>query len=121
MKAGERMSTGLDKSKSFAIRIVRLYSHLRENKREYVMSKQLLRCGTSIGANLAEAECAISRAGFRTKVCIALKECAETMYWLELLMETDYLTSEQFESIYADAIEIRKILTATTKTVSAEE
>lgn len=115
------MGIGLEKSKAFAIRIVRLYVHLRETKREYVMSKQLLRCGTSIGANLAEAECAISRADFKTKVYIALKECAETMYWIELLMETNYLTSEQYESIYADAVEIRKILTATTKTIAMDE
>ena len=74
-----------EKSKRFAVRVVKLYRFLRENKSEYVMSKQLLRCGTSIGANLAEAECAISKKDFLAKVYIALKECAETKYWLELL------------------------------------
>ena len=83
------------KSKYFAIRIVKLYRFLTDEKREFVMAKQLLRSGTSIGANLAEAECAISRKDFLSKVYIALKECAETLYWQELLCETDYLTSEQ--------------------------
>lgn len=112
------MGAGFDKSKAFAIRIVKLCAYLKRNKREFVMSKQLLRCGTSIGANLAEAECAVSRKDFSSKVYIALKECAETMYWLELLRETDYLTAEQYKSIQSDAIELRRILTATTKTIS---
>ena len=73
------------KSKRFAVRIIKLYQYLCEEKHEYVISKQLLRSGTSIGANLAEAECAISRKEFLAKVYIALKECAETKYWLELL------------------------------------
>ena len=86
---------------------------------EYVLSKQLLRSGTSIGANLAEAECAISRKDFLAKVYIALKECAETKYWIELLRETDYLTEEQFRSIWNDCEEIRKMLSSTTKTVNS--
>lgn len=83
------------------------------------MSKQLLRCGTSIGANLAEAECAISRKDFLSKVYIALKECAETKYWLEILHETDYLTDNQYESINGDCEEIRRMLSATTKTMNS--
>ena len=108
------------KSKRFSIRIVRLYSFLREEKQEFVMSKQLLRSGTSIGANLAESECAISRAEFLSKVYIALKETMETIYWLELLHETDYLSDEQFSSIQHDVEEIRKMLSSTTKTIKEE-
>lgn len=107
------------KSKRFAVRIVRLYRFLYDEKREFIMSKQLLRSGTSIGANLAEAECAISKKDFLAKVYIALKECAETKYWLELLHETDYLSEEQYRSIYGDCEELRKILSATTKTVNS--
>ena len=83
------------------------------------MSKQLLRCGTSIGANLAEAECAISRKDFLSKVYIALKECSEAKYWLEILHETDYLTENQYESISGDCEEIRRMLSATTKTMNS--
>lgn len=107
------------KSKRFAVRIVKLYKYLCEEKHEYVLSKQLLRSGTSIGANLAEAECAISKKDFLSKIYIALKECAETKYWLELLNETEYLTEEQFQSIFSDCEELRKMLSATTKTLNS--
>ena len=107
------------KSKYFAIRIVKLYRFLTDEKREFVMAKQLLRSGTSIGANLAEAECAISRKDFLSKVYIALKECAETKYWLELLYETGYLSEKQYQSVYGDCEELRRILSATTKTVKS--
>ena len=114
------MGEGLlkSRSKAFAVRIVNLYRYLREEKREFVLSKQLLRSGTSIGANLAEAECAISRKDFSAKVYIALKECAETKYWLELLRETDYLSASEFRSIYSDCEEMRRMLSATTKTMN---
>lgn len=82
------------------------------------MSKQLLKSGTSIGANLAEAECAISRADFTAKAYIALKEVMETLYWLDLLHETSYLTDTKFSSISADVEEIRKMLSSTTKTIN---
>ena len=108
-----------EKSKRFAVRVVKLYRFLRENKSEYVMSKQLLRCGTSIGANLAEAECAISKKDFLAKVYIALKECAETKYWLELLYETQYLTNEEYKSIAGDCEELRRMLSATTRTMNS--
>ena len=111
--------TARKKSKRFSVRIVNLYRYLREEKREFILSKQLLRCGTSIGANLAEAECAISRKDFLAKVYIALKECAETKYWLELLNETGYLTDIQFQSVYSDCEELRKMLSATTKTINS--
>ena len=107
------------KSKRFAVRIVNLYKYLRDEKREHIMSKQLLRCGTSVGANLAEAECAISKKDFQAKVYIALKECVEAKYWIELLRETDYLTEEQYRSIWTDCEELRKMLSSTTKTVNS--
>ena len=120
--AGDVMheNVALVKSKKFAIRIVRLYQYLCDSKKEYIMSKQLLRCGTSIGANLSESESAISKKDFYAKVYIALKETSETKYWLELLHETDYLTHDEFESVYHDCIEIQKILNATTKTLAAQ-
>ena len=109
--------TAYHKSKKFAIRIVRLYQYLCNDKKEYVLSKQLLRCGTSIGANLAESVCAISKKDFLSKVYIALKECAETRYWLDLLYETAYLTQSEYLSIQTDCEELRKMLSSTTKTL----
>ena len=107
------------KSLRFAVRIVRLYQYLCEEKKEYVLSKQILRSGTSIGANLAEAETAISRKAFLSKIYIALKECSETLYWLELLKETDYLTEEQYRSMYAECEELRKMMSSSTKTINS--
>ncbi len=103
------------KSKRFAIRIVNLYKYLCESKNEYVLSKQLLRSGTSIGANIAEAECGISKKDFLAKMYIAFKESAETKYCIELLYETKYITEEQYKSIISDCIEIQKLLSAITK------
>ena len=100
-----------EKSRKFAVRIVRLYQYLREARHEFVLSKQLLRSGTSIGANIREGDYAQSRADFITKMTIALKESAETEYWLELLAETGYLTEEQYASIHQDAEELLRILT----------
>ena len=114
----DKDSTALRKSKLFAIRIVHLYQYLCSEKTEFVLSKQLLRSGTSIGANLAESECAISKKDFLAKVYIALKECAETLYWLELLRETDYLSVSEYDSIHTDCEELRKMLSSTTKTLS---
>lgn len=108
------------KSKQFSIRIVKLYQYLCSEKKEYTLSKQLLRSGTSIGANLAESACAISKKDFLSKVYIALKECCETLYWLELLYETDYLTQPEYLSITADCEEIKKMLSSTTKTLSSK-
>lgn len=108
------------KSKKFAVRIVNLYKYLCDEKKEYVLSKQVLRSGTSIGANIAESECAISEKDFLSKIYIALKECAETIYWLDLLAETDFLTGDEYKSIYADCEEIRKMLSSTTKTMNSK-
>ena len=90
------------KSLLFARRIVMLYQYLCEEKREYVLSKQLLRSGTSIGANISEAQYASSRKDFLNKLYIALKESAETLYWLELLYSCDYLFSPEYKSLYQD-------------------
>lgn len=105
------------KSKQFAVRIVKLNRYLIAEKQEYVLARQILRSGTSIGANVAESEYAISRNDFALKLYIALKECNETRYWLELLYETEYISEEQFRSLIADCIELQKILTAITKKV----
>lgn len=106
-----------DKSKSFALRIIALYKYLCDEKREFVLSKQLLRSGTSIGANIAEASCAYSSKEFLAKMYIAFKECAETAYWLELLYKAQYLNQPEFDSINADCTELQKILSSITKTM----
>lgn len=105
------------KSEAFAIRIVRLYRHLTETEKEYVLSKQMLRAGTSIGANIAEATFAMSRNDFLAKMYIALKECAETAYWLRLLHRTEFLSGKEYASIAADCSELLKLLSSITKTV----
>ena len=100
------------KSFDFAIRIVNLYKYLCKNKKEYVLSKQVLRSGTSIGANVSEAQQAQSKADFISKISIALKEATETNYWLRLLNATEYLSQSEINSILDDCIAIEKILTA---------
>jgi four helix bundle protein len=105
-----------NKSFAFAVRIVNLYKHLVEVKKEYIITKQLLRSGTSVGALVRESEHAESKNDFVHKMGIAQKEINETLYWLELLQATDYLTSEQFASINIDAAEIIKLITAIIKT-----
>lgn len=108
-------NTVVEKSKAFAVRIIKLYKHLTESKKEFVLSKQLLRSGTSIGANIAEAVCAMSKKDFLSKMYIAYKECSETKYWLDLLQLTDYITETEYNSIIKDCIELFKLLTAITK------
>jgi four helix bundle protein len=110
-----------DKSKAFAVRIVKLCQYLTERKKEFVLSKQLLRSGTSIGANVREAVRAQSKSDFVHKMSIALKEGSETEYWLELLHETGYLSARQFNDIYADADQVVKLLVAITKTAKAKK
>ncbi len=105
-----------NKSKLFAVRIVNLYKYLCSEKKEFTLSKQLLKSGTSIGANIAEAICGISDKDFLSKLYIAYKECAETEYWLELLKETEYLTEQEYQSINDDCQEIKKLLSSITKT-----
>ena len=106
-----------EKSFQFAVRIVKLTKYLREEKRENTMSRQLLRAGTSIGANVAEAEHAQSRPDFASKLNIALKEAAETDYWLRLLYETNYLEEKAFQSVIADCREIERLLASIVKTM----
>ena len=106
----------VDKSKSFALRIIKLFRYLTENHRIAPVANQILKSGTSIGANVKEAVRAQSKPDFYSKMNIALKECSETEYWLELLHESGYITEEQFESIYGDCKELLKILISITKT-----
>ena len=103
------------KSFAFAVRVVNLYKFLCAEKKEFVISKQLLRSGTAIGALVREAEQAESKADFVHKLAIALKEANETEYWLELLQETKYLTPTEFESIHSNLIELLKLLTSIIK------
>lgn len=114
-------SIAYDKAYNFSIRIVNCCRWIRDYKKEFVLSKQLLRSGTSIGANLAEANGAISDADFSAKVSIAYKECRETLYWLSLLKDTDYITEDAFESIHRDADEIGRILFAILKNTRIEK
>lgn len=109
-----------EKSFAFAVRAVELYKVLSAEKREFVMSKQLLRSGTAIGALYREAEQAESRMDFIHKLAIAQKECNETLYWLELLKETGFITAQEFETIYADATELMKLITSIIKSAKAK-
>ncbi len=109
----------LDKSKKFAIRIINLYKYLSVEKKEFVLSKQILKSGTSIGANVKEAINGQSTADFLSKMSIALKEAGETEYWLELLNETKYISDNQFNSMVANCRELIKILTSIIKTTKA--
>ena len=105
------------KSKAFAIRIVKCYQFLIEQKQERVMSKQLLRCATSIGANTRESRNAQSRMDFLSKLNIALKEADETAYWLDLLHETEFLDDKMYESLYHDCDELISILVSIIKKI----
>ena len=104
------------KSFQFAIRIVNLYKHLRSTKKEHTLSKQLLRSGTSIGANIAEAQQAQSKADFVSKLSIALKEATETKYWIRLMGATGYLLEQEQQSILSDCVELEKMLVSSVKT-----
>ena len=111
----------VDKSLDFAVRIVNLRKYLTKEHNEYVMSKQLLRCGSSIGANVAEAQRGQSKADFIAKMTIALKEANETEYWLRLLYRTQYLSKEQYESINIDIQELLGLLVSICRTGSANK
>ena len=106
-----------DKSFRFAVRIVNLCRYLQTEQKEYILTKQLLRCGTSIGANVAESQQAQSRPDFISKLNIALKEAYETNYWLRLLYETRYLKQDEFQSIIYDCQEIEKLLISIIKSL----
>ena len=106
----------VEKSKAFALRIIKMYQYLCQTRNEFILSKQVLRCGTSIGANVKEALSGQSKADFYAKMYIAYKEASETEYWLELLHESGYLNDSDFESIYSDCKSLIRILTSITKT-----
>lgn len=106
----EKKNVLKDKSFNFAIRIINLFKYLSTSRNEYVLSKQLLRSGTAIGALIRESQNAESKADFVHKLAIAQKECDESIYWIELLYHTEYLSSTEFESINNEAIEILKII-----------
>ena len=116
-----RNSITLEKSKKFAKRIVNLDKFLRDKKCDRTISSQILRSGTSISANMSEAIYAVSRADFLNKSHIALKECAETIHWLELLHESGHITKSQFESMKIDCEELLKLLISTTKTIRQQQ
>jgi len=105
----------MDKSYIFALRVVKLYKHLVSEKKEYVLSKQVLRSGTSIGALIKESEHAQSKADFINKMSIALKEANETEYWLQLLKDSGYISEQSFNSIHNDSVELIKILVSIVK------
>ena len=105
-----------EKSFKFAVKIVNLYKYLMEEKKEFVLSKQILRSGTSIGANVNEALQGQSKKDFLSKMNISLKECVETLYWIELLYETKYFDEETKQSIYTDCYELKKVLSSIVKT-----
>ena len=109
-----------EKSRDFAIRIINCYKFLTEEKKEFVMSKQLLRAGTSIGANTRESKNAQSKPDFLSKLNVALKEADETEYWLDLLHASDYLDDKIFNSLNNDCVEIIKMLTAIIKTLKGK-
>lgn len=108
------------KSATFADRIVTLYKYLSDAKKESVISKQILRSGTSIGANIAEAVFAASKKDFLSKLTISTKECSETIYWLERLHNAEYISSQQFDSLYNDCMELGRILSASIQTIKKQ-
>lgn len=114
-EAGSESNAVVEKSFEFAVRIVNLYRYLKKEHKEHVLSKQVLRCGTSIGANVAEAQRGQSKADFAAKMNIALKEANETQYWLKLLFRTEYLSESQYISLNRDIQELLGLLIAICK------
>ena len=110
-----------EKSMAFAVRIVKLSKYLNSEKREYAIANQVLRSGTSIGANIAEAESGVSKKMFTAKMSIALSEASETAYWLELLKQTGYLTEREYESMARDCKELLRMLMSIVKTSRRNE
>ena len=111
----EKENTVKFKSRQFAIDIINLYKVLVENKKEFVLSKQILRSGTSIGANIVEAEAGISKKDFLAKMYISFKECCETEFWLDIMHETDYVDDKTFNDLMPKCSELNKTLSAITK------
>ena len=111
----------IDKSVAFAVRIVKLHQYLIKNKKESIISKQIVRSGTSIGANINEANYGQSKADFISKLHIALKEAAETEYWLKVLTQSEYLSAEMGDSLLHDCMELKKILIASINTAKTNQ
>ena len=111
----------LEKSFDFAVRIIKLYKHITNNKKEYVLTKQLLRSGTSIGANVTEAQRGQSKADFTAKMAIALKEAYESEYWLRLLYKTEYMNDTEYDSIHKDITELISLLISICKTATSNK
>ena len=105
-----------EKSKVFALHIIDLYKLLKDERKEYVISKQILRSGTSIGANVNEALCSITKKEFLSKMYVSYKEASESQYWLELLNESNYINDDEFDSIYHECDELKRMLSSITKT-----
>ncbi len=114
-----KQSILLEKCVDFSVRIVNLYKYLRREKGEDVMSKQILRSGTSVGAQVSEGRYAESKTDFIHKYAIGQKECSETIYWLLVLARTGYISESQFDSLHADAVELQKLITASIKTAKS--
>lgn len=110
-----------NKSKTFALKIIKMYNYLRDEKKEYVISKQVLRSGTSIGANIAEAFYAQSEADFIAKLYISRKEAGKTLYWIDLLKESSYINDDEATSISIDCDELLKLLTSSIKTMKSKQ
>jgi len=115
----DRKGAILRKSYDFALEIVKVYDDIRDNRKEYTLSKQLVRSGTSIGANANEAQQAESRADFIHKLAISQKECNETIFWLNLLKDSYYISQEKFEDLNSKSIELRKMITSAIITLKA--
>jgi len=113
---GTKRTVIKEKSFDFAVRVVKLQKHLTAEKREYVLSKQILKSGTSIAANVEEADSAISKRDFSSKISISYKEAKETHYWLRLLLATNYISRGEFDSLIGDCDEICKLLFSILKT-----
>lgn len=111
----------VEKSEVFAINIVRLYQYLCQNKKEFILSKQIVRSGSSIGANITEGTYAQSHADFIAKMSISLKEAAETCFWLELLFKTNYIDENYYNELHEECIELIRILVAITKTAKENQ
>ncbi|MBQ6164983.1 MAG: four helix bundle protein [Clostridia bacterium] len=116
----EKENIVVDKSKRFALKTIRMYKYLCSEQKEYILSKQVLRSGTSIGANIAEAVRGRSKPDFYSKLNIALQEASETAYWLDLLYESDYLNDAGYKIMSEDCEELIRILTSITKTQNAD-
>ena len=110
-----------DKSFSFAVETVKLFQRVTATKKEYVLTKQLLKAGTSIGANVEEANGAISRVDFRNKISIAYKESRETLYWLRLMQATDYISENEFKELFSKCDELSRMLRASLNTINAQK